>query len=126
MTGNRGDLIRWILTEGHDAPPNRFLNALCRRLVEAGVPLWRVTIYSGTLHPQLRGLGWRWWRDRPLVEELRIVQGTEATEEYLSSPLRGPLEQGTTLRQRLEGISSEFPLLREFAAEGCTDYVAAP
>jgi adenylate cyclase len=127
MIGDRSsDLIRWILTEGHDAPPARFLRALCRRLREAGVPLWRATIYAGTLHPQIRGLGWRWWHDRPLVEELRVARGTEVTEEYLSSPLLGPLEQGTTLRQRLEGISSEFPLLRKLAAEGCTDYVAAP
>src|SRR5262245_54133919 len=104
MTGDRGgDLIRWILTEGHDAPPNRFLHALSRHLREAGVPLWRATIYAATLHPQVRGLGWRWGRDRPLVEELRVARGTEVTDEYLSSPLRGPLEQGTTLRQRLEG-----------------------
>src|ERR1700683_3190975 len=55
-------LIRWILTEGRASPSvPRFIGALCRRLVDEGLPLWRVTIYAATLHPQIRGFGWRWW-----------------------------------------------------------------
>ena len=57
------DLVRWILTEGREASsPARFVNGLCWRIVEAGIPLWRVTIYAATLHPLIRGFGWRWWR----------------------------------------------------------------
>jgi adenylate cyclase len=127
-TGRSGaDIVRWILTEGRDAPsPARFVTALCARLVEAGLPLWRATIYAATLHPQIRGFGWRWWRDRRVTEEVRIAQGTERTADYLESPLRIPIEQGRTLRRRLDREPSEFPLLEAFKAEGCTDYVAAP
>src|SRR5487761_2190407 len=89
------DLVRWILTEGREASsPARFVNALCWRLVEAGVPLWRVTVYAATLHPQIRGFGWRWWRERRVTEEVRIAQGTERTQEYLASPLRDTIERG--------------------------------
>jgi hypothetical protein len=60
------ELVRWILTEcrpqatGQNSPhdagsPVRFINALCRQLASVGVPLWRVTIFAATLHPQLRG-----------------------------------------------------------------------
>ena len=131
------ELVRWILTEGrseavgedpaHDTgSPARFINGLCRRLVSAGVPLWRVTVYAATLHPQVRGFGWRWWREGRVTEEVRIAQGTELTQEFLQSPLRGTIEQGLTLRRRLEGAPSEFPLLEELRCDGCTDYVAAP
>jgi adenylate cyclase len=121
------ELIRWILTEGREAPnPTRFLTALCTRLVEAGVPLWRVTIYVATLHPQIRAYGWRWWRGRPVSEEVRVAQGVERTEEYLLSPLRATIEEGTQLRRRLDASAGEFPLLAELRSEGGTDYLAAP
>src|SRR3954466_12365378 len=94
------EMVQWILTEGriqavgadpaHDiGSPARFINELCRRLVSTGVPLWRMTLYAATLHPQLRGFGWRWWPKSRLTEEVRIAQGTELTEEFLRSPLRG-------------------------------------
>jgi adenylate cyclase len=121
------DIIRWILTDGRASPtPARFVNALCMRLLEAGAPLWRATIYAATLHPQIRGFGWRWWANRRVTEEVRVVQGTERTEDYLTSPLRGVIERGEPLRRRLDGAASGYPLLEEFRAEGCTDYVAAP
>jgi len=120
-------IIRWILTEGRDfASISRFVNALCQRLVEAGVPLWRVTIYAATLHPQLRGFGWRWWRNRRLTEEVRIQRGVELTEDYRTSPLRGVIETGTTLRRHLDSDGADFPLLAELRREGGTDYLAVP
>jgi adenylate cyclase len=129
------ELVRWILTGGrieavgedpvHDTgSPARFINGLCRRLLSAGVPLWRVTIYAATLHPQVRGFGWRWWREGRITEEVRIAQGTELTKEFLQSPLRGTIEQGVTLRRRLDDADSEFPLLEEFRRDGCTEYLA--
>jgi adenylate cyclase len=121
------DLNRWILTEGRQAAnPARFVTALCRRLVEAGVPLWRVTIYVATLHPQIRGFGWRWWRERHVTEEVRIPRGAETTEDYLASPMRETIERGIVLQHQLEGRSSAYPLLEAFRAEGCTDYLSVP
>ena len=131
------DLVRWILTEGRleaagedpvRAPgsPTRFMNSLCRRIVAAGVPLCRATVYAATLHPQLRGFGWRWWREGRIAEEVRIAQGTELTEEFKQSPLRGPIEQGVVLRRRLDTTQDEFPFLEEMHAAGATEYLAVP
>ena len=131
------ELARWILTAGrteavgedpaHDTgSPARFINGLCQRLVSAGVPLWRTTVYAATLHPQVRGFGWRWWREGRITEEVRIAQGVELTKEFLESPMRGTIEQGLTLRRRLDGAPSEFPLLEEFRGDGCTEYMAVP
>lgn len=131
------DLVRWILTDGrlaavgedpaHDAgSPARFIHGLCCHLVTAGVPLWRVALYAATLHPQIRGFGWHWSRERGEAEELRIAQGAERTEEFLQSPLRGTIEHGTVLQRRLKGTHGELPLLGGVRAEGCTEYLAAP
>jgi adenylate cyclase len=120
-------LIDWILTEGHaSASPARFVNALCQRLVEVGVPLWRATVYAATLHPEIVGFGWRWWRDRPVTEEVRVPRGVEETDDYRKSPLRRTIEEGTSLRVRIDGGPTGFPLLDELRDAGCTDYVAAP
>jgi adenylate cyclase len=130
-------LVRWILTDGRLAgvgrdptsepgSPERFLQGLCRHLAAAGVPLWRVALYAATLHPQIRGLGWHWSRERREVEEVRFAQGVERTEEFLQSPLRETIEHGTALRRRLEGAPGGLPLLAGPRAEGCTEYLATP
>jgi len=120
-------IIRWILTEGRSAPSvARFIGGLCRHLVAAGVPLWRATIYAATLHPQLRGFGWRWWRNRSVTEEVRIARGIERSAEYLDSPLRGVIETGAAFDRRLDGGAGALPLLDDLAREGGTEYIAAP
>ena len=119
--------IRWILTEGRSfGSISRFVGALCLRLIAGGVPLWRVTIYAATLHPQIRGFGWRWWRNRRVTEEVRVPRGVELTDDYLQSPMRGVIETGTPLRRRLDAVDRDYPLLAELAAEGGTDYLAVP
>lgn len=130
-------LVRWILNEGRiealgDDParevgsPARFIDALCRRLVSAGVPLWRVTVYAATLHPHVRGFGWRWRRDRHGAEEVHVPQDTEPTDDLQQSPLRGTIEQGLTLRWGIAGGHNAPPLLRNFRADGCTEHLAVP
>ena len=126
------DLIRWVLTDGrrlalgedpeHEAgSPARFIDALCSRLMVAGVPLWHVTLYAATLHPQINGFGWRWWRERNSEE----VGATQA-EELLRGPMRNAMEHGTVRRCRLEGANSGFPLLENLRAAGGTEYLSVP
>jgi adenylate cyclase len=128
--------VRWILSEGRiealgDDParevgrPVRFIDALCPRLVSAGVPLGRVTVYAATLHPQVRGFGWRWRRDGRGAEEVHIAQDMELTDDLQQSPLRGTIEQGLTLRWRIDGGHSVSPQFRKFRANGCTEYLTA-
>ena len=124
------DLVRWILTEGRllalgadpaqeGGSPVRFIDALCCRLVAAGVPLLHMTLYAATLHPQISGFRWRWWRDRNTEE----VDAARA-DELLQSSLRGTIEHGTVVRHRQEG--AEFRLPKELRAAGCTDYLTVP
>lgn len=126
------DLIRWILTEGRllalgedpereAGSPVLFIDALCCRLMAASVPLWHVTLYAATLHPQVKGFGWRWWRGRHSEE----VWGAQADERF-QGPLRETIEHGTVRRCRLEGLDRGFPLPEDLRAAGCTEYLSVP
>ncbi|HEV2302004.1 MAG TPA: adenylate/guanylate cyclase domain-containing protein [Stellaceae bacterium] len=122
-----GGIDRWLLVDGPQIDSEvELFDELCWRLLGDGVLLWRATLHIGTLHPQIRGIGFRWWREKKLIEEIRILHGSEATEEYARSPIRGTVERGTPFRRRLEGDLSDFPLLHKIRAAGGTDYLALP
>jgi len=120
-----GRIDRWILGEGpHIESDVELFDELCWRLLGAGVPLWRATLYVGTLHPLIRGIGARWTRELNIVEEFRILHGSEATDEYLLSPIRATIERGTPFRRRLVEEVPEYPLLSKLRKNGATDYFA--
>jgi len=120
-----GQVGRWILREGpHIDSDVEMFDELCWRLLGDGVPLWRATLYMGTLHPLIRGIGARWLRELKLIEEFRILHGSEETDEYLRSPIRPAIERGTPFRRRLLEDTPEYPLLSKIRKAGGTDYFA--
>src|SRR5713226_3769142 len=120
-----GGIDRWILAEGpHIDNGVELFDELCWRLLGDGVSLWRATLYMGTLHPLISGLGARWLRDLKIIEEFRILHGSQSTDEYLRSPIRATIERGTPFRCRLIEDTPEYPLLSKLRKAGATDYVA--
>ena len=86
-------------------------------MVGHGVPLWRANLSVGMLHPQIMGLGFRWWRDRALTEEFRVKHGMTQRSDYLDSPMRPTIERGVTVRYRLDDPAAlaRYPVLRDIA-----------
>ena len=120
-----GGIDRWILAEGpHIDSHVEFFDELSWRLLGDGVPLWRATLYAGTLHPLIRGIGARWLRDLNVIEDFRILHGSAETDEYLRSPIRATIERGKPFRRRLDGEIAEYPLLSKLRKTGATDYFA--
>jgi adenylate cyclase len=120
-----GAIDRWILSEGPQIDSDvELFDELCWRLLGEGVPLWRATLYIGTLHPLIRGVGARWFRELKVVEEFRVLHGWDATDEYLLSPIRATIERGTPFRHRLVEDTPEYPLLSKLRKAGATDYFA--
>jgi adenylate cyclase len=120
-----GRIDRWVLTEGpHIDSHVELIDELSWRLIGDGVPLWRATLYAGTLHPLIRGVGARWLRDRNVIEDFRILHGSAETDEYLRSPIRATIERGTPFRRRLKAEIAEYPLLEKLRKAGATDYFA--
>jgi len=120
-----GRIDRWILDEGPNIDSDvELFDELCWRLLGDGVPVWRATLYIGTLHPLIRGVGAWWLRELKVIEEFRVLHGWDASDEYLRSPIRAAIERGTPIRRRLVEETPEYPLLTKLRKAGATDYFA--
>ena len=107
--------------------PTAILEALCRALVDGGMPLSRATAGAFLIHPLLDATLAIWREDRGayLDDTPRpVVRGNEA---WRHSPFHRMEQEGSDLlRCRLERGegADEFAVLADLAAEGATDYLA--
>jgi adenylate cyclase len=128
MTGSDLQKVtHWLIDGARSAPsPPRMMAETCERLVQAGLPLWRVGVFVRTLHPDIFGRNFVW---RPGAE---VVVGTvdfdiRNTPEYRNSPLAIVFAEGQEVRCRLDDPASErVPFFDDMRAEGVTDYIALP
>lgn len=105
----------------------RTIDELSWRLVAAGIPVLRVNLRGGTLHPQFLGSVYIWWRTSARTQEIMITH--EVAD--LIPPAQNPVmrvRNGEILRRRLEGPDSklDFFILHDLKARGATDYFALP
>ena len=98
------------------------------RLLAAGIPLLRVTVHIGTIHPQFLGTTIVWWRDTG--ETVQVMIGHEIGDAipYEENPVRRVCEGGETLRRHLDlpDEDLDFSVLIELRDRGGTDYIALP
>ena len=98
------------------------------RLYASGIPVLRVTLHSGTLHPQFLGAAFVWWRDTGRTVRVMIKHEIADLIPYEVNPVRRVREGGETLRRNLEGAQAQFDfaVLDELKERGATDYLALP
>ena len=103
------------------------LAELCRRMVDGGIPLWRVAVFVNTLHPDVIGRAFIWQVDTGVKVSAATYDILE-TDEYRSSPVVAVYATRQPIRRRLaDGVRpDDFPVLHDLRAEGATDYVAFP
>jgi len=124
-----GHVVAWMLHEGRrNTHMREFGDEMCRRVVEAGIPLWRAFCGIHTLHPQITATAYVWRRGEGTAERRTLAHGTEKTPAFMQSPLAEVRRTGRTIRRRLgdPDAALDYPVLEEFRAEGATDYVAMP
>ena len=124
-----GSEIAWIIAEGRrieDLPA--LTDEVGWRLVAAGLPLARMTLHIGTLHPQLFALGCRWTARDGVTEAFEVGHEARTADVFLHSPLYPVFARRETVRRRLDaaGMGNEFPILAELREAGMTEYVAMP
>jgi len=98
------------------------------RMLAAGFPLARLTVHSGTLHPQFLGTSLTWWRDTAQTVQTYVEHGVVDVVAYHENPVLRVIQGAETLRRRVVVADSELDLhiLRDLKARGCTDYLALP
>jgi len=98
------------------------------RMLATGLPLLRVTMHGGTLHPQFLGVTLIWWRTTGQTQMTLISHEARESVAFRSNPVLRVRESGETLRRRLDVAAAEldFPVLHDLKAAGATDYLALP
>lgn len=122
-----GDPVaHWLVTEAFRLTDTRELvKGIAEKLVEVGIPLFRLAYFRRSLHPELLGTAYYWQRGKPITTQdapHTIVGGPD----YLASPLLIVYRDGKTIRVRLEHEDTAFAVLKTLKAEGATDYILMP
>jgi adenylate cyclase len=121
------EIIDWLIDGARSSSsPTKMMADTCERLVQAGLPLWRVGVFVRTLHPDIFGRNFIW------RQGAEVVMGTAGfdvldTPEFVNNPLAIVFGEGREVRCRLDDPASKrFPFLDDMRAEGVTDYIALP
>jgi adenylate cyclase len=121
-------IVEWLIGGARENSSfARMIDELSWRLVAAGMPLLRVSLRGGTLHPQFLGSVYVWWRTSGRTQEIMITH--EVAD--LIPPEQNPVmrvRSGEILRRQLDGPEAllDFSILHDLKARGATDYFALP
>jgi len=120
-------LTNWLIDGARSVVNSpRLMAEVCERLVQAGLPLWRVGFFVRTLHPDIYGRNFV-WRPGAEVEFGTVDFKILDSPDFHSSPLIHVFQQGIEVRARMDDPQSKrFPIVEDMRAEGVTDYVALP
>ena len=73
------------------------------RLYAAGLPVLRVTLHCGTLHPQFLGSAYVWWRNTAQTQEIMVMHEVVDVVPYEENLVARVRQGGETVRRRLDG-----------------------
>jgi adenylate cyclase len=121
------NIIEWLIDGARSASsPTQMMAEICERLLQSGLPLWRVGVFVRTLHPDIFGRNFIW---RQGAEVTTGTAGFDLLDSpgFINSPLAIVFGERREVRCRLDDPESKrFPFLDEMREEGVTDYVALP
>ena len=120
-------VAKWLMREGRLVRrPDSFIEQLMNRVLEAGVPIWRMYVGLQLVHPQLQAMGYLWRRGEH-VESVARAYGVQFTPAYIGSPLQEVREGGAPVRYRLDSLTERHHhVLHEVKEGGGTDYFSVP
>ncbi len=119
----------WLLHEAAlETDMLLFFESFIWRMIALGLPVDRVSLHIGTLHPQLIGFSWNWNRQDGFCDEIKITEVATASDSYKLNPLSRIIGFGDIVRRKpqTEAAQAEFPLMGELASTGITDYLGMP
>ena len=123
------EVVRWMLKEGrHYTRMREFGDEMCRRIVAAGIPIWRGFCAVGTLHPQVAAAAYLWRRDESGARRQIASHEFVRSPELMQSPIAEVKKTRRMLRRRLADPEclQDYEVLPALRQQGATDYVAMP
>ncbi|HLT77375.1 MAG TPA: adenylate/guanylate cyclase domain-containing protein [Ferrovibrio sp.] len=123
-------LDQWLVAAGLDGlPVDQLVDGFATRLNAEGIPVGRAYVAIATLHPLVRARGATWFVGQGVTElaEMPHRDIGEVPQGWHDSPFRHMLEHHIfSMRRRLAGPGAQldFPVLREFAEAGYTDWLS--
>src|SRR5215831_8876562 len=124
-----GGIAEWLIGPALDvATGAEAFDELAWRILAAGIPLARLTLHSGVLHPQFLGTSFTWWRDTGQTVQTFVEHEVRDVVPYQHNPVLRVIDGGETIRRRVDAPDGELdlPILHDLKAKGCSDYLALP
>jgi hypothetical protein len=81
------------------------------RLYAAGLPVLRVTLHCGTLHPQFLGSAYVWWRNTAQTQEIMVMHEVVDVVPYEENLVARVRTGGETVRRR--AVSERLSVLAD-------------
>ena len=122
-------LVEWLEAGVLPADrPQEVLRGVGRRLLELGVPVYRIGVFVRTLHPNVLGRAFVWQADRDLVEMSEAGHDLLESQVFVRSPIRIVFAEHVEVRRRLADPACllDFPILEDLIKEGASDFLAVP
>jgi class 3 adenylate cyclase/uncharacterized protein (DUF427 family) len=123
------NFTNWLMGAAFRSPaPEEFINILCEKLSEDGMPIRRMNVALWSLHPESVGRNYTWWREEDEINVFDLPMGALEHEGFKNSPTLYVSEGRGGVRQRLDDPEPEFDfqIMHDLREKGCTDYVAMP
>jgi adenylate cyclase len=123
------EVVNWMLSTGrHHTHMREFGDEMCRRIVAAGIPLWRAFCSVATLHPQVVASAYTWRREDPGAIRRTAPHAFTESPEWTRSPVAELKRTGRRIRRKIcdPRCPLDYPIVEELRAAGGTDYVAMP
>jgi adenylate cyclase len=131
VTSAKNDIrsvLDWLAGGALSGPNSEdVLAQLCQRVVDAGIPLWRVAVFVTTLHPDVMGRSFTWQAETGVTVSSALHSVVE-TDTFRNSPFATVYATRQPLRRRLADpdCPDDFAVVRDLRAQGATDYAAFP
>lgn len=119
----------WLRTKGRLIPDAlAFVEDLCHKMIQSGIPISRVRIGFRTLHPQMEFWAYTWTESEDIARDWGGRHGISNSPSYFGSPAEWVHQNHKTFRKKLTTLDPEtdHPVLFEQAEAGLTDYIMMP
>lgn len=121
-------LASWLADHGGQFLGAReLLSQICDRLNLADIPVARANLVLRDAHPQIAARAFLWQKDEG-SRETALPFTDDRSQDFIDSPIHLILSGAGGVRNRLDGAEPQidFPITKDLAAQGYTDYVAMP